>query len=243
VRRARFRFHGDLNDFLPAAKRGVWLEYEFQDRPSLKHAIETFGVPHPEVGEPEDLSPLLRDRQEVEVRPRLYKGPPDGGEWRFVLDCHLGRLAKYLRILGFDTQYDARLHDAELAEAAAAGRFLLTRDRSLLMRRQVRLGFLVRSDDPREQLAWLARRLGLWEAAEPLRRCLRCNALLEPVEKQAVWERIPPKTRLWCTEYALCPGCGQLYWPGSHYERMQEWIRSVRDGLERAGGSGPQGGA
>lgn len=226
--RARFRFHGDLNDFLPRARRGVWLEYQFSGRPSLKHAIETFGVPHPEVGEPADLSPPLGNGQEVEVRPRRWEAPPDG-EWRFLLDCHLGRLAKYLRILGFDTMYDARAHDAELAEGAAAGRFLLTRDRSLLMRKQVRLGLLVRGDDPREQLAWLARRLGLWAAAAPLRRCLRCNAVLEPVTKEAVWERIPPKTRLWCQEFVLCPGCGQLYWPGSHYDRMQEWIRAVRE--------------
>lgn len=225
--RARFRFHGDLNDFLPAARRGVWLEYEYGGRPSLKHAIETFGVPHPEVGEPGDLSPPLRDGQEVEVRPRRYEAPPDG-EWRFVLDCHLGRLAKYLRILGFDTWYEPRFHDEELAGAAAAGRFLLTRDRSLLMRRLVRHGVLVRGGDPREQLVWLARRLGLWGAAAPLRRCLRCNALLEPVAKEAVWERIPPKTRLWCAEFVMCPGCGQLYWPGSHFERMQAWIRSVR---------------
>ena len=224
---ARFRFHGDLNDFLPAARRGVWLEYGFRGRPSLKHAIETFGVPHPEVGEPEDLGRPLGDGEAVEVRPKRWEAPPDG-EWRFVLDVHLGRLAKYLRILGFDTQYEVRAHDDELAAEAAAGRFLLTRDRSLLMRRQVRRGALVRGDDPREQLVWLARKLALWPVAEPLRRCLRCNALLEPVAKEAVWERVPPKTRLWCAEFVLCPGCGQLYWPGSHFDRMQAWIRSVR---------------
>ncbi len=227
MRRARFRFHGDLNDFLPRARRGRWLEYEFSDRPSLKHAIETFGVPHPEIGEPEDLSPPLRDGDAIEVRPRHYAAPPDGG-WRFVLDCHLGRLAKYLRILGFDTLYDPSADDQRLAGEAASGRFLLTRDRSLLMRRQVGRGALVRCDEPRQQLLWLAGKLGLWPHAAPLRRCLRCNAPLEPVAKEAVWERIPPKTRLWCRDFVLCPGCGQLYWPGSHYDRMQAWIRSVR---------------
>lgn len=225
--RARFRFHGDLNDFLPAARRGVWLSYECSDRPSLKHAIETFGVPHPEVGQPADLTPPLRDGDCIEVFPRRYDTPPDGG-WRFVLDCHLGRLAKYLRILGFDTLYDAQAGDVRLAEASAAGRFLLTRDRSLLMRKQVAHGLLVRGDHPRAQLVWLAGKLGLWGAAAPLRRCLRCNALLEPVAREAVWERIPPKTRLWCRDFAQCPGCGQLYWQGSHYERMQAWIRCLR---------------
>lgn len=225
--RARFRFHGDLNDFLPAARRGVWLLYEFGDRPSLKHAIETFGVPHPEVGQPADLASPLRDGDSVEVHPRRYGAPPDGG-WRFVLDCHLGRLAKYLRILGFDTLYDPRADDLRLAEAAAGGRFLLTRDRSLLMRKQVEHGLLVRGDDPRAQLVWLAGKLGLWQSAVPLRRCLRCNAMLEPARPEAVWERIPPKTRLWCRDFALCSGCGQLFWPGSHYERMLEWIHSVR---------------
>jgi len=89
-------------------------------------------------------------------------------------------------------------------------------------------GALVRHDDPRRQLEWLAARLGLWPAAVPLRRCLRCNALLRPVPKSEVWERIPPKTRAWCEDYVLCPGCGQLYWPGSHYDRMQAWIRAVQ---------------
>jgi len=228
VGRARFRFHGDLNDFLPQACRGRWLDYHFTDQPSLKHAIETFGVPHPEVGEPGDLSPPLRDGVSVDVRPRLFGGPPAGG-WRFVLDCHLGRLAKYLRILGFDTLYDAAADDLRLAEAASSGRFLLTRDRSLLMRRQVERGALVRFDEPRAQLVWLARKLDLWPQAAPLRRCLRCNALLEPVAREAVWDRVPPKTRLWCRDFVLCPGCGQLYWPGSHYDRMQAWIRSVRE--------------
>lgn len=225
--RARFRFHGDLNDFLPADRRGVWIGYEFRDRPSLKHAIETFGVPHAEIGQPADLTPPLADGDSIEVHPRQYRQPPPGG-WRFVLDCHLGRLAKYLRILGFDTLYDARAGDRELAEAAAQGRFLLTRDRSLLMRRQVESGALVRGDDPRAQLVWLAGKLGLWDHAAPLRRCLRCNALLEPADRAAVWDRIPPKTRLWCREFAQCSGCGQLYWQGSHYQRMTEWIRSLQ---------------
>ncbi|MCS7042785.1 MAG: Mut7-C ubiquitin/RNAse domain-containing protein [Bryobacteraceae bacterium] len=225
--RARFRFHGELNDFLPRRQRGAWLEYGFRDRPSIKHAIETFGVPHPEVGEPPDLSAPLGDGAEIEVRPRRYEDPPDGG-WRFVLDGHLGRLAKYLRILGFDTLYEAGADDRSLADAAASGRFLLTRDRSLLMRRAVSHGLLVRHDDPRRQLEWLASRLGLWPCAEPLTRCLRCNAPLEPVAKESVWDRIPPKTRLWCSEYRTCRGCGQLYWPGSHYERMQAWIRALR---------------
>lgn len=227
--RARFRFHGELNDFLPAARRGAWLEYEFSGRPSLKHAIETFGVPHPEVGEPGDLAAPLGDGAEIDVRPRQFSSPPDGG-WRFVLDGHLGRLAKYLRILGFDTLYEPGADDRRLADAAAGGRFLLTRDRSLLMRRAVTHGLLVRHDEPRLQLEWLARRLPLWPAADPLTRCLRCNAPLRPVGKEEVWERIPPKTRLWCDDYRTCSGCGQLYWPGSHYERMQAWIRSARAG-------------
>lgn len=227
--RARFRFHGELNDFLPRARRGVWLDYEFPDRPSIKHAIETFGVPHPEVGEPADLAAPLEDGAEIDVRPRQFASPPDGG-WRFVLDGHLGRLAKYLRILGFDTLYEPGADDRRLADAAAAGRFLLTRDRSLLMRRAVADGLLVRHDDPRLQLEWLVRRLGLWPHAAPLTRCLRCNAPLEPAAKESVWERIPPKTRLWCDDYRTCSGCGQLYWPGSHYERMQAWIRHVRAG-------------
>lgn len=239
--RARFYFHGELNDLLPRCNRARWLDYEFRDAPSLKHAIETFGVPHPEVGEPADLGRRLEDNEAVEVHPRRYAAPP-GGAWRFVLDCHLGRLAKYLRILGFDTLYERAADDLVLAAAAAGDRVLLTMDRSLLMRKPVAHGALVRHADPREQLWWMARRFHLWGHIEPLRRCLRCNALLAPVAKESVLEKIPPKTRLWCERYVQCTGCGHLYWPGSHYDRMQAWIGAMRAEGGGPGDSGKRGG-
>lgn len=231
--RARFHFHGVLAGLLPAHQRGLWLDYDFRGAPSLKHAIETFGVPHPEIGAPADLSRPVLDGEALDVYPRSFLHPP-GPEWRFLLDCHLGRLAKYLRILGFDTAYEKYAPDAWLAETAhAEQRLLLTMDRGLLMRSLVEHGALIRSATPRAQLVEAVSRFHLASHFHPLRRCLRCNTLLAPVAKSQVLSRIPPKTRLWCDDYLECPACGHLYWPGSHHDNMLLWVAGLRESSKR----------
>ncbi len=225
--RALFRFHGELEDFLPKDQRGTWLQYHYRGAPSLKHAIETFGVPHPEVGVPADLGRPLEDGEALDVYRREFRTQP-GEEWRFVLDCHLGRLAKHLRILGFDTVYRPQAEDGWLAAVSHdEGRVLLTMDRGLLMRGLVDRGSLVRSAAPRDQLREILGRFHLAGQVRPLRRCLRCNGLLVDVAKDEVLDQIPPKTRLWCQEYRRCSACSQLYWAGSHYERMMAWVENL----------------
>ena len=151
------------------------------------------------------------------------------GEPSFIADNHLGRLAAYLRMLGFDTLYRNDYQDPELAAVAhQEGRILLTRDRRLLMRREVDYGCCLRSLDSREQLGEVVRRYALAQTARPFRRCLRCNHELEVVDKAAVLERLQPLTRRYFEEFARCPGCDQVYWKGSHYERMLELIRRVK---------------
>ena len=221
---ASFRFHLWLADFLPPALRDSPIDYRFTGAPSLKHAIESLRVPHPEVGEPADLSRPVESGQHYDIHPRLWQR----AEWRFVLDCHLGRLAKYLRILGFDTLYSNHADDAVLADISAAeGRVLLTMDRGLLMRRQLSDGYFVRARMPKAQLSEIIQRFHLPGHLRPLSRCLRCNTPLAAVDATSVWERIPPKTRLCSSRYQLCPGCGQLYWDGSHHEHMLAWIDSL----------------
>jgi uncharacterized protein with PIN domain len=223
--------HGRLRDFLPSAQWETPVETSCRGGASLKHVIESMGVPHPETGRvtvngaPADLSRRMRGGERVEVFP--IEGFT-GHEARFVADVHLGRLARYLRLLGFDTAYSNRADDPHLAaRSAREDRILLTRDRALLFRACVRQGYFVRSGDARGQLDEVVRRYELRDRVMPFARCLRCNGALESVEKSAVLERIPPKTRLWLDEYFRCTGCDQLFWPGSHHARMLEFLESA----------------
>jgi hypothetical protein len=231
-----------LSDFLPPGRGQESFTHDFTDRQSVKHLIEALGVPHTEVahiqvnGKPTGLSYLVQDGDRVDVYPISSVRGEDvekilnrqDGEPRFVLDNHLGRLAVYLRMLGFDVSYRNDYQDEELAQVAQVdGRILLTRDRRLLMRSAVTSGYWVRSKVPREQLREVVGRFVLSEAAAPFRRCLRCNGLLQPVEKSAVLDRLEPLTRMYFNEFHICPDCRQIYWRGSHYERMQGLVQEA----------------
>lgn len=228
---AFFLFLGRLNDFLPRDQRGQTITVEFRGRQSIKHLAESLGVPHLEIGPVQvngrerALSTITQDGDRVEVHPI-----PDGCpvEPRFVLDGHLGRLAAYLRMLGFDCLYETDYDDEELAEVAQReGRILLSRDRHLLMRKAVTHGYCLRSLDPLEQLPEVIRRFELAKRIVPFHRCLRCNHLLEPVAKEVVLDRLEPLTKLYFDEFQICPACKQIYWKGSHYERMQSLTEQV----------------
>ena len=163
----------------------------------------------------------------IEVYPLAHDGilPLQPWEVRFVLDNHLGRLAGYLRMLGFDALYRNDYQDDELAEVSEhQDRLLLTRDRRLLMRNQVKRGYWVRSKIPRQQVSEVVGRFVLAGQVVPFRRCIRCNGLLQAVSKEEVLDRLQPLTRQYFNEFRICPDCGQIYWKGSHYERMQHLI-------------------
>lgn len=145
-----------------------------------------------------------------------------------MLDTHLGRLATYLRLLGFDTIWEHNCPDERLATISARERrILLTRDRGLLKRSAVTHGYFVRNTDPRAQLTEVVRRFDLYRLIRPFSRCLCCNTPLKDVAKSEVWDRLPPKVRACCDEFRLCPGCKRVYWKGTHYERMAQLIAQV----------------
>jgi uncharacterized protein with PIN domain len=149
---------------------------------------------------------------------------------RFVLDTHLGQLAAYLRMLGFDTLYRNDYQDDELARISSQEeRILLTRDRGLLKRRIIIYGYYVRESDPQRQVVELLRRFQLASRVRPLRRCIGCNGLLHAVHKEDVVDRIEPKTRAYFEEFSACATCNQIYWKGSHYEQMRQFIERVLD--------------
>ncbi|MBW3623968.1 MAG: Mut7-C ubiquitin/RNAse domain-containing protein [Armatimonadetes bacterium] len=243
MNRATFRFYAELNDFLPPERRGKSFVLPFTGHPSVKDRIEAAGVPHPEVdlllvnGVSADFSTLLHDGDRVSAYPRFRRidvaaitrvRPPPLEEPRFVLDIHLGQLAEYLRLLGFDARYRNDFHDETLARISHdEARILLTKDRGLLKRGPVVHAYYVRNSDPKRQVVEVLRRFALFDSLAPFRRCLHCNGALERVEKEAVLDRLEPKTRLYYDAFSRCPECDRLYWKGSHHERMQRFVEWV----------------
>ena len=238
------RFYEELNDFLPLERRKVCFSHDFQRRASIKDMIEALGVPHTEVdlilvnGESVDFSYIVQDGDRISVYPmfesfdiqplvRVRLRPLRTS--RFVLDVHLGKLARYLRLLGFDTLYHNDYDDAELARLASVEqRILLTRDRDLLKRAMVTHGFFVRAIDPRRQIEEVLDRLDLYHAIRPFLRCTRCNGLLAATSKRHVWERLAPKTRLYVEAFWTCGQCGQVYWEGSHLPHIRRFIEALQ---------------
>ena len=228
---AYFDFHPELHCFLPRDKRNVTLALAFKGRQSLKHLIESLGVPHTEVGQvtvngqARGLDSVPHNGDRIEVRAAAPGCPLEA---RFLLDSHLGRLAAYLRMSGFDCLYNNDYHDDEIAGILAEdARILLTRDRRLLMRKVVQYGYCLRSLEPPQQLTEVVRRFDLADKIRPFHRCLRCNHPLQPVSKETVLDRLEPLTKIHFDEFHLCPACDQVYWKGSHVERMGRLIESV----------------
>jgi uncharacterized protein len=230
--RVRFLFYGELNDFLPVLKRNVEFEQVAGVTDTLKHVIESLGVPHTEIGHitvnGNPLPPTARfaNGDRAEVFP--HSTPVVLHHARFVVDGHLGRLAAYLRMLGFDTWYDRFADDALLAQVASGEqRFLLTRDVGLLKRREVASGYCVRSDKPHDQLCELTRRFSLRSQTAPFTRCMDCNGSLCAVPKDEVDHLLPPHTRETKEEFSRCTNCGKVFWRGSHHARMLGWIQDL----------------
>lgn len=243
---ASFRFYAELNDFLAPERAGREFTYTFIDRTTVKDMIESFGVPHTEVdvilvnGESVPFSCIVEDGDRVsvypmfealDVKPLLRVRPEPLRITRFVADVHLGRLAAFLRMLGFDTAYANNLDDERLARISSEEhRILLTRDRGLLKRSMVTHGYCLRHTDPRAQTAEIVERFDLKRAIQPFRRCMRCNGELQPVHKDEIVHLIPENTAAHYDEFRRCAACAQLYWKGSHYRRMQSLIDQLKTG-------------
>jgi len=238
-----FRFYAQLNDFLPPIWRHGRFAYALRAPASVKDVIEALGVPHPEVdvitvnGEARDFTYRLRDGDHVCVYPlfrsldleglsRVGSDPPR--PVRFALDVHLRKLASLLRLAGFDAVL--LTDDAEVAEVSATEeRVALTRDVGLLKRSIIRHGYWVRHTDPELQLVEVLDRFNLAGQMHPFVRCMECNTLLTAVDADAIAERLPAGTRECCTQFHLCPGCGRIYWQGSHYDRLLRLLERARE--------------
>ena len=147
---------------------------------------------------------------------------------RFVLDVHLGRLAAYLRMMGFDSLYRNNYDDSTLANISAdEQRTLLTCDRQLLMRKQVTHGYFVRSRQPQQQLFEVLSRFDLFDKKKPFTRCMHCNGITQPVNKQEIEARLQAETKKYYNEFFQCEDCNKIYWKGSHYLKMQAMFKRL----------------
>ncbi|OFB37084.1 hypothetical protein BA059_20925 [Mycolicibacterium sp. (ex Dasyatis americana)] len=241
------RAYAELNDFVDTDSRGRSVRRPCQSHQTVKDVLEAMGIPHTELdlilvnGDPVGFAhrPAVGDRIAVypmfealdigstaRLRPEPLRDP------RFVVDVNLGRLARLLRVLGFDVWWSNDADDQALADISVEQRrILLTRDRGLLKRRAITHGLFVHSQQPEEQTLEVLRRLDLRRRVAPFSRCVRCNGRLAAVTKEAVMERLEPLTRRYYNEFSRCPDCGQIYWAGTHFAKLRSLVDRLIDQL------------
>ncbi|RDI98014.1 twitching motility protein PilT [Dyella solisilvae] len=241
---AEFRFYEELNDFLPTMRRKRTFRHSFDGTPAVKDTIEALGVPHTEVdlilvdgrsvrfayrlhgGERVAVYPMF---ERFDLRPLYRLRPRPLRHTRFVLDVHLGTLARWLRLLGFDASYERECDDAQLAAISAhERRILLTRDVGLLKRSAVTRGHWVRATDPLRQIEEVIRAFSLQKDLHPFSRCTACNGALHPAPRTEVAGRVPARVYARFRRFVQCRGCQRIYWRGSHYARLEALTRSLR---------------
>ena len=247
---AEFRFYAELRDFLPENQKSGVVRVKIAGHETVKHLVEAVGVPHTEIdlllvnGKSIGFDYLVAENdyvsvypmfESIDIKPISKIRPEPLRVPRFINDAHLGKLTDYLRLLGFDTLYRNDIRDDELAEISAAeDRIILTRDRGVLKRKVVTRGYLVRADLPQDQVVEVLRRFDLSAQAQPYSRCSLCNGILEEVKKEDVLEKLEPLTMKYFHQFRRCPECGQVYWKGSHFDRMDDFISDVLDRSTRS---------
>jgi len=235
----RVHFFHELNDFIASARRDTEITYVLERKASVKDMIESFNVPHTEVdvilvnGVSVDFSYIVQAGDSIDVYPcgedlnvtplcRLCPQPPQPV---FIADANLGRLARYIRLLGFDCLYCNDYADEVVATIASEQqRIVLTRDRVLLQRKIITYGYFVRSDIPKIQIKEVLKKFDLFDLIRPLTRCTCCNGKLLETHKKEIEHRLQPLTRKHYDKFLVCSACEQIYWQGSHCTRVQRLV-------------------
>lgn len=244
VKNITIRFYEELNDFLPKEKKKTRFNYEFFGRESVKDLIEAIGVPHTEVdmilvnGNSVDFSYLVQDKDDISVYPvfesfniknvqHLRTKPLR--DPKFILDVHLGKLARYMRMLGFDTFYKNDLTDELIVNLSLREkRTILTCDIGLLKRKTITHGYYVRNTNTAKQVEEVVSRFQLENLIKEFTRCIDCNGLLKPIGKEIIIEKLPPKVKDFYTEFFICTNCSKVYWHGSHVEGMAKVVNKFK---------------
>ncbi len=232
------RFYEELNDFLEEDKKKVSFSVKTNPGQTVKDLIESENVPHTEVdlilvnSKSVNFSWQVMDGDRISVYPvfesldiknatKLRLLPLrllSSNGAKFILDVNLGKLARYLRIGGFDTLYSNSYKDKEIAEISAReNRILLTRDRDLLKRSIIQRGHWIRSQNAVLQYQAVLERFDLSGSVSLYSRCPKCNGNLRQVDKKDILDRLAPKTAMYYDNFKVCDICGKIYWKGSHY--------------------------
>lgn len=246
---ASFRFYEELNDFLPENRRKKRFVHHFRERASIKDMIESFGIPHTEVdlilvdNESVDFNFIVEGGERISVYPVFESinirsaskvRPEPLRETRFVVDTHLGKLARILRMLGFDSLYRKELTPDEIiSKSLAERRIILSRSRDLLKRKEVTHGYCLTSTDPEEQARLVLKRFDLRENLHPFTRCMECNSPLEKLPRERAGAMVPGDVLARQREFKWCPACNKAYWKGSHFQKMAERIEGLQDYITR----------
>ena len=227
------RFYEELNDFLEERKKKTGYAVNTNPGQTVKDLIESENVPHTEVdlilvnSNSVDFSYQVREDDRISVYPVFESmdiknatklRPLPLRNTQFILDVNLGKLARYLRIGGFDTLYSNLYQDKEIAEISAReNRIVLTRDRDLLKRSIIQRGHWIRSQNAVLQYQAVLERFDLKDSVSIYSRCPQCNGILQQVEKKDILDRLAPKTAKYYDDFKVCDSCGKIYWKGSHY--------------------------
>ena len=221
-----FRFYEELKDFLPKEKRSQPFTIALNGNPSVKDTIEALGIPHTEVdlilvnSQPVEFSYRLNNKDYVSVYPVFesldisditilrnngLRNP------KFILDTHLGKLARYLRLSGFDAVYSNDFEDSEIIKISLSdNRIILTRDKGILKNKVIR-------------------RFDLESLIKPFTICSSCNGKIVTVSKDLILEQLKSLTKKHYNRFYMCGECKKIYWEGSHYKRIKDFINSLSD--------------
>lgn len=239
-----FRFYEELNDFLPLEKKKIAFKHQLMSGTTVKDGMESLGVPHAEVdlilvnGVSVDFSYQVKAGDHISVYPTFESfdispiirlRPKPLRVTRFILDVHLGKLARYLRLLGFDTFYDNQYVDQEIiAIAQKEKRIILTRDIGLLKNKKVTHGYWLRATQPKQQIKEIIHRFDLRHQFQPFTRCLECNGKIVAVDAaNALLDvKIPTRVREMQNQFYQCENCKRWYWEGTHYDKLKVLVKT-----------------
>lgn len=241
------RFYGILNDFLHPRLRQVSFKHGYTGSPTVKDIIESVGIPHVEValvlvnGNISNFDSHPDNGDRISCYSRFHRLNiaenniliDEIENPKFILDVHLGKLAKYMRIMGFDTLYRTDYSDDEILKISIQEeRVILTRDLGILRNGLAKQGYFIRSTNPKQQLIEVMDTYSLHDKANPFSRCSVCNGLVEVVSKEQVLDQLKPCTIKYYKDFFRCHNCGQIYWEGSHFKNIEKFIDENLNGKQ-----------
>ena len=238
-------FPEEFNCFKRRKNKGQEIIYPLERKSSIKHIIESLGVPHTEIGKivvedkEIDFNYIPANSQKITVlpiippfdvtRPSVLR-PEPLQKMGFVVDVNVGKLALLLRMLGLDTEYSPKFLDKDiLSFCKKEKRIVLSKDTGLLECKQIIFGRHIRSVYPDDQLSEVLDFFGIKGPFKFFTRCLRCNNKLSLVNKKDIMHRLEPKTKKYFNRFKICSQCNRIYWRGSHYEKMKTRLLKMTD--------------